>query len=161
MQFTDSKISHTGFKVGDRVEKEEKQDDWGPAIEHAHGQAWYVAQCLILEANGVNIDDERSSLSEKLAVLWEHAQEAVEARGCDLNGIDLLEGYTGEIPRGKGGNPSARFTMVGLCVTPRYREEFVSYLKESRIPGDLVLLAFPARRGVKDGKFNLKLTYDK
>ena len=161
MQFTDSEISNTGFKVVGRVEKEEKPDNWGPAIEHAHGTAWYVAQMLLLEANGVNIDDERSSLSDKLAVLWEHAQEAVEARGCDLKDIDLLEGYKGEIPRGKGGNPSARFTMVGLCVTPRYREEFVAYLQENRIPGDLVLLAFPARRGVKDGKFNLKLAYDK
>tara|TARA_Y100000589_G_scaffold63864_1_gene55348 strand:+ start:425 stop:922 length:498 start_codon:yes stop_codon:yes gene_type:complete len=163
MAFTDSPISYSNIASNWRSRVEKKQevpDIWTPAIAYADSTAWYYIQCIMLESNGVDIDDERSNLTEKFATLWEHNQDAIEARGCDLNDIDLLEGYKGEIPPGKDGKPCARFTMIGVLMTPRYREAFIAYLKKERIPDNLVLLAFPARRGIKDGKFNLKFTFD-
>lgn len=162
MAFTDSQMSHSKIATNwrSRIEKKEEVPDiWEPAIAYADSTAWYITQCILLEANGVNID-EHSNISEKFGALWERNQDAIETRNCDLNDIDLLEGYKGEIPPGKEGKPCARFTMIGVLMTPRYREAFNAYLKKERIPDNLVLLAFPTRRGVKDGKFNLKFTYD-
>jgi len=163
MAFTDSKISHSKIAKNwrSRVEKKEEVPDiWTPAIAYADSTAWYIIQCILLESNGVNIDDERSNISEKFGDLWERNHDAIEARGCDLNDINLLEGYKGEIPPGKDGKPCGRFTMIGVLMTSHYRDAFNAYLKKERIPDNLVLLAFPARRGVKDGKFNLKFTFD-
>jgi hypothetical protein len=163
MAFTNTQISHLKIASNwrSRVEKKEEVPDiWEPAIAYADSTTWYILQCLLLESNGVDVDDEESSLSDKFGNLWEHNQDAIEARGCDMNGINLLEGYKGEIPPGKDGKPCARFTMIGVLMTPRYREAFNAYLKKERIPDHLVLLAFPARRGIKDGKINLKFTFD-
>jgi len=168
MSFTGSDKSHTEFTVVGRVGRTERKPDiWGPAIDYAHSTAWYITQCLILEANGVNTDIEASNHTAQLERLWKTSGGELEARNCDLNGIDLLDGYDGEIPSGKEGKPAVRFNAIGLFTggqkgdSGSYRKEFVCYLKSNRIPSDLVLLVFPARRGVKDGRFNLKLTYEK
>jgi len=164
MAFTSSNTS-TGFKVSGRVEKI-APNPWPAAIDYAHEFAWNGCVDLFLIANGREPNPHGNN-AEKMQQLWELSKGKIEARNCDFNDINLLEDYEGEIPTGSTGKPAARFNMIGLMTGGKkgesgaYRKEFVDYLQQSRIPKGTVLLCFPARRGEKDGKFNLVLTHEK
>tara|TARA_Y100001935_G_C17108794_1_gene409754 strand:- start:64 stop:558 length:495 start_codon:yes stop_codon:yes gene_type:complete len=164
MAFTSSNTS-TGFKVSGRVEKI-APNPWPAAIDYAHEFAWNGCVDLFLIANGLEPNPDGNN-AEKMQQLWELSKGKIEARNCDFNDINLLEDYEGEIPTGSTGKPAARFNMIGLMTGGKkgesgaYRKEFVDYLQQSRIPKGTVLLCFPARRGEKDGKFNLVLTHEK
>ena len=125
-----------------------------------------MAVSIFLIANGLEPNPDGNN-AEKMQQLWELSKGKIEARNCDFNDINLLEDYEGEIPTGSTGKPAARFNMIGLMTGGKkgesgaYRKEFVDYLQQSRIPKGTVLLCFPARRGEKDGKFNLVLTHEK
>ena len=146
-----------------------QENHWPKAIDYAHESAWdYTILPLILSAHGVDPRDTSESNSDKLARLWENSGGKLEARECDFNGINLLDGYDGKIPAGKDpSKPAIRFSMIGLATggakdkRGSYRIEFTEYLQQNRIPDGLTLLIFPAQRGVHNGMFNIVLCWEK
>ena len=164
MSFKSStQLNQREFSVVARMAKGEEEGEemkkWLLAIRHAHERAWYIAQCFLLTAHGRDINPDEFS-AESFGRLWENSGQCLQAKTLDFNDIDLLEGFSGKIPKTADGKESKRFTMVGLWANTKYRKDFIDFLKAERIPPHLILLAFPVTRGKHDGMFNLKLTTD-